>query len=428
MKIFNDRLKACRLLRGLNAAAIGLILVCGAMSCRRDEPSRRGTEEELITLARLFLRSGGEDGKAILPDENKLTDLNLFIFNGNVPEKQIYLSGPSLSEHLAGKPIEVPLLTGCDYGFLACANLGYELHFSSREEAIAYKYYLAWPDEYGPGMVMTAVTQTRVETDKPVVLSLRRLMTKVSISIDRSRLNKDVRMECRRMKIGNCPRWCRLFSDSRTGGSDDIFRDGFTLDSNQCTALNPHDGTNPSGEASLYVLENLQESNEALGCYAEISLDYQSDTLCTLGDAWLTYRFRLGEPGAYDLRRGEHLHIILRPGGEGLGGDEWRVDRSHLEYRPGIGSYKILPSDYIEWRIGEEVTVSAECFPAAVPYSFREESLYLHAVERGMFSYTLSGDGRSITLKALKKGSSMVDIDFGPPINDTHWVLLVCEP
>ena len=422
MKIFSHRLRC----HPLPAGRMALLMLLLVSACAREPLPADGVDES--TKARIYIHTCVAEDKAILPDENKVTDLNLFIFNGSVIEQALYLQGEPLRQVMAGEPVRLNLVSGCCYRFLACANLGYDLRPATLEELMNYRYYLAYPDEYGPGIVMSCQCETQVDGELSVRLSLRRLMAKVSISLDRSRLHPDVVLQCRELRVGNCPRWATLFSQSGIRGTEDVFGSGFTLDRGQCAPLNPYDDCPLSEEVSLYVLENLQGEVPALGTYVEARFDYQSDSLWTLGDQYLVYRFRLEEEGRWDIRRGCHTHIRICPVGDGLGTDNWRVDRSALDYRDDIGWYKVYPSDYIEWHLGEEVTIRAEYSPLKTPCTFREETLYTHGVERGMYSYRLGADGRSITLKALKKGSSMVDIDFGPPINDTHWVLLVCEP
>lgn len=418
----DDRLRLCYLLKGWT----GLLMLLLASACTQEPFPKEGDGE--IKNARIYFHFYDDGNKAYLPDENKMTDLNLFIFNGTVVEQALYIQGAWLQQIMAGEPIRLNLVSGCRYRFLACANLGYDLRPVTLEQLMDYRYYLAYPDEYGPGMVMSCMCDTRVDEDMSVQLSLRRLMAKVSVSIDRSELDPGVELQCRELRVCHCPQWAKLFSPSAVRGTDDVFRTGFTLSRTQCSALNPYDHRPLSEEVPLYVLENLQGDNPEWGTYVEAQFDYTSDSLWTMGDQYLIYRFRLEEEGRWDIRRGCHAHIRICPVGDGLNADEWRIDRTGVEYRDDVCWYKVHPADYIEWHLGEEVTIRAECFPDRTPCTFRQESLDNESRERGMFSYRLGEDGRSITLRALKKGSSMVDIDFGPPINDTHWVLLVCEP
>ena len=418
MKIF-DALKKRPAIPGF-AAMLSLLLACNTRSLEIETHS--GATDALVYI------ETQEAVRSALPDEGRMTDLNLYVFNGNILEKRFYLTGQSLSSLLGGQALGMTLVAGCRYGFLACANLGYEVVFRNRSEAEAYQYWLAYPDDYSPGMAMSVYEEITPQKGEPIRLSLQRMMARVGIRIDRSALAPDVQLECRKLKVGNCPRWGGLFPGSRPKSTDDLFISGFQLDGSACNPLNPVDGRLLSGEVPLYVMENVQpDTNPKLATYVEAYFSYESDTLCTVGENYLVYRFYLEDDG-FRLHRGCHYHILIRPKGDGLGTGGWRVDRGAVNYKSGIGSYKIYPGNYIECRLGESVRIWTECYPAGTTSTFNAESLYTHSVERGMFRYELSSDGRSITLTALKKGSSMIDIDYGPPLDESHWVLVVCEP
>lgn len=417
MKIF-DAMKTLGTIPGL--AALSLLFACTSLPREREALSpAAGTLVYIDT---------GEGSRSILPDEGRMTDLNLYVFNGNILEKRLYLSGQSLTSLLRGQALEMTLVEGCRYAFLACANLGYEVVFRNRLEAESYRYYLAYPDDYSPGMAMSAYEEITPQKGEPVRLSLQRMMARIGIRIDRSNLAPDVDLRCRRLKVGNCPRWAGLLPDSRARSTDDLFYSGFQLEGVFCNPLNPMDGSALSEEVPLYVMENVQPGqNPKLATYVEAYFSYESDTLCTVGENYLVYRFYLEDEG-FKVHRGCHYHILIRPKGDGLGTGGWRVDREAVGYRSDIGWYRIYPGNYVECRLGESVCIRTECYPAGMSSTFNAESLYTHSVERGMFSYRIGEDGRSITLTTLKKGSSMIDIDYGPPLEESHWVLVVCEP
>ena len=418
MKIFNGMTPPAAILAA--AATLSLLLSCNAIPLEKETLS--------AAAGTLVYIETQENVRSLLPDEGRMTDLNLYVFNGNILEKRFYLTGQPLSSLLEGQALEMTLVSGCRYGFLACANLGYEVVFRSRQEAETYQYWLAYPDDYRPGMAMSVYDEITPQKGEPVRLSLQRMMARVDIRIDRSGLAPDVQLECRKLKVGNCPRWGGLFPGSRPKSTDDLFLSGFQLDGIACNPLNPLDGSALSEEVPLYIMENVQpEENQTLGTYVEAYFSYESDTLCTVGENYLVYRFYLQDDG-FKVHRGCHYHILIRPRGDGLGTGGWRVDREAVNYRSGIGWYKLYPGNYVECRLGESVHIRTECYPAGMSSTFNAESLYNHSVERGMFSYRLGEDGRSITLTALKKGSSMIDIDYGPPLNESHWVLVVCEP
>ena len=91
---------------------------------------------------------------------------------------------------------------------------------------------------------------------------MKRITSRISIRMDRSRLDDDVEMKVRAVKIGNCPRSVTPFRESRTLSADDSFPTGFSLDEFQTAGLNSKAGNGISKEVSLYMLENLQGSTD----------------------------------------------------------------------------------------------------------------------------------------------------------------------
>lgn len=118
MKTFNHRLRC----RPLPAGRMALLMLLLVSACRR-EPLPADREDE-STKARIYIHTCVAEDKAMLPDETKVTDLNLFIFNGSVVEHALYLQGETLRQVMAGEPVRLNLVSGCRYRFLACANLG----------------------------------------------------------------------------------------------------------------------------------------------------------------------------------------------------------------------------------------------------------------------------------------------------------------
>lgn len=379
--------------------------------------------------AYIYLSTDLEESKAYLPDENKITDINLLIFNGEILEKKLYLKEAELATITSGKALKIKLIGGCNYHFLACANLGYELPVNSRQEALEYRYHMAYPDEFGCGMVMSASEEIFLTDDCTLMLTLKRIMAKVSLRLDRTLLDERIRLHCRSIKVCHCPRSCNLFSPSQAQDTDDFFIKGFELDETQCSPLNIENESQRSQEVSLYILENRStQQNEKTGCYLEACFDYESDSLYSAEGNYLRYRFYLEEEGAYSVTRGKHYPLCLYPVGNGLGEGGWRIDRSQLSYKDGYCWFNVLPGNYIECRLGETFTIRTECKPSHAVCTFGEESLYSSSIERGMIDYEISQDGRSIQITSLKKGSSLIDIEFGPPINDGCFVIIVCEP
>ena len=107
------------------------------------------------------------------------------------------------------------LMQHVPYTILAAANLGYELPCRTLAEAKAYRYHLAYPDEFTPGMPMAAVLdQVSVGEDGQFSLPLKRLMARIDLQIDRTALDQNVDFTVRSVKIGGCPSSIQLFNAS----------------------------------------------------------------------------------------------------------------------------------------------------------------------------------------------------------------------
>ena len=73
------------------------------------------------------------------PDENRVSDMNLFIFNADgLMEEHVYLPVSQMQQDGTGYIYETDLLKGCRYSIYACANMGYRLDVSSIGELERY--------------------------------------------------------------------------------------------------------------------------------------------------------------------------------------------------------------------------------------------------------------------------------------------------
>ena len=118
--------------------------------------------------------------KALDPDEEKISDINLFIFNSlGVLEHRLYLSGSG-----AGS-CNVRLLKNGIYSIYVCANFGYRINAASIEDLKNLKYYLAYPDDYSIGLPMSGY----IENTK--VKALRDKLETELLKLPATRLNGD---------------------------------------------------------------------------------------------------------------------------------------------------------------------------------------------------------------------------------------------
>ena len=371
---------------------------------------------------------GRMTSRAYDPDEDKITDISLMIFDeSGYAEECIWLTDGK-KECTAG------LIMNKEYTFCACANFGYHVYADHIDELEEIRFHMAYPDEYREGIPMYAYEKVRVTEDPHVTLKLERLMAKISLKMDRSRLSEDVEMNVRSVRIGNCPRSALVFSQSMVRDEDDCFPVGFVRNDLESADLNIGAEGGMSREISLYMLENMQghmdrhivsdmdkvfkdDDPRSITCsYIEMELEYLSYEKYS-GAEGLIYRFYLGEDrNSLDVERNCHYHITVAPEDDGLSEDSWRVDKSGLldMGKPYIRGY---PSDYIRGNIGDVVHLWCDLMPWNVPLSIDTEVMDEDKAE-GIYDYIIDEDGHGVTLTLTGPGRGIVYMEAGDPIND----------
>ena len=392
------------------------------------------------TCPRASIRIRIDDGsfatRSFLPEEEKVTDISLMIFDSNgLIEKMLYLENGINS-------CSVNLLKGETYSIYACANFGYQVKVSSIGQLRSLRYHLAYPDEYRSGIPMYAEATGLLITEKTCInLELKRLMAKISLRIDRSNLSEDVSMIITDVSIGNCPKNIWVFQESHAEDEDDCFKAGFFLDDNLCAPLNRSDAIGMSEEVSLYMLENMQgrfsEDNllnddekvfsdtdkRRHSCsYIELSIDYSSPDRHSI-DTPLKYRFYLGEDiNSLNIERNCHYHITVSPEDDGLKGDGWRVDKTGIIYT-GETELQQYPGEYLVGDIGDKIHIGCFLKPSDTPFDVGIEYMEADKAE-GIYDYQIDPDGHGATLTLTGPGCGMIYMEAGPPINDAALFLI----
>ena len=405
------------ILTALSSAA--MLLSC----CSTDEDMEKEIREIYVTFdeGRMLTR-------AYDPDENLITDISLMVFDENGDaEECVWLTGGS-------KECTLRLIRDKEYTFCACANFGYHVYADHIDELEEIRFYMAYPDEYREGIPMYAYEKIVVGEDDRVDLTLKRLMAKISLRMDRSRLSKDVEMNVRSVRIGNCPRSASVFRPSCAGSADDCFPAGFFRGELETGGLNINAGKGLSGEISLYMLENMQgrmetdiihdkdkvfdkdDSRSGTCSYIEMEIEYLSYEKYSGADG-LIYRFYLGEDrNSLDVERNCHYHITVTPEDDGLSEDSWRVDKSGL-MDMGTPSITGYPSDYVRGNIGEKIHLWCELVPWNAPLAIDTEVMDEDKAE-GIYDYVIDEDGHGVTLTLTGPGRGIVYMEAGDPIND----------
>ena len=377
--------------------------------------------------------------RSMSPDEDNITDISLMIFDeSGQAEDCIWLTRGS-------RTCTTDLVIDKKYTFCACANFGYQIYASHIEELQDIRYHLAYPDEYKEGIPMAAVKEVLITEECIVDIDLQRLMAKISLRMDRSRLDRDVEMNVRSARIGNCPRYVKPFTASKIEDNDDTFPTGYLLNDIQTAELNYNIGEGLSSEVSLYMLENMQgpadgnithdsekvfeqkDKRSEVCSYIEMEIEYLSPEKAS-GEKGLIYRFYLGEDrNSFDVERNTHYHITVTPENNGLNDDGWRVDKSGLKDL-GPAYLRAYPSDYIRGDIGDQVHIWCEFSPASAPFDVGISYMEDDKAE-GIYDYRIDTDGHGATLTLTGPGRGLIYMEAGEPVNDAAlFIIEVNQP
>ena len=380
------------------------------------------------------------DTRAAIPDEEAVNDLNLIIIDGESTEEIIWKEDLVKSrEH----KFEARLVKGRTYTVAAIANLGRRVGIRSYEELKELTVELQESDGYRNGIPMSAVCEDiRVGNGTSLQMELIRMAAKISLKIDRSRLSKDVQMEVKGVRIGNCPRFVNITGPSCATCASDVFRTGFELTQEQCLLLNDIGHHGLSGEVSVYMLENMQgafpymieEDEEKIldkddpladrASFIEIEMNYKSSDLISY-DSPLIYRFYLGDGiRSLDIERNCHYRFTIVPEDDGLSGNGWRVDKSGIG--PSTPVFVMHPGNYVEGHPGDSLHIWCECYPRTSPFDIGKEELDFDR-SRGIYDYRIDEDGHGVTLYLKKAGTGIIYMSAGEPINRSGMVLVCVD-
>lgn len=426
----------------LAAAGIILLSACSGLSDMKQAPVSAESCNTIVFKSGDFIQSRSSSD----PDEMKISDMNIFIFNRDgLLEQKIYLRASEFENTGKGPGHTVRLLKDCRYSIYACANTGFPLKCNNLQELLEYRFHLAYPDDYRQGMPMSGLKKDyTVKDDEDIYVPLKRNMSKVSLRIDRSRLDKDVEFNVRNVVVHGCPKSINMFGASRAESEDDVFITGFNKTENGVSPLNRNTQGQTSGEISLYMLENLQgkplgethgyedkffEPGDPMAkrcSYIELTADYISDDYYSIPGKGLVYRFYLGEgPSDFNVERNCHYHITVIPEGSGLTGSGWRVDKRGLEYK-GETYMKISPGNYIQGKIGDRIHVRCEYKPSFAPFDIGIEELE-YDKRRGIYDYSIDDDGKGVVLTLKGSGSGLLYMEAGEPVNDSAVIVVVVD-
>lgn len=415
------------------------ILILSALACSCGKASF--PQEEIPV--NLVLNGCAYLAKAYDPVEDRVTDLHIYVFNANDElENAIHTDTGHLGSGEEGYTCTLNLIKGKEYGIFACANLGYTPEVRNLEDLRNIRCHIAYPDDYREGIPMRAYTgKILIQSGMSIPIRLQRLMSKISIRIDRTKLSEDVSIYIRSIKIGNCPKEAFVFRNNSVADKNELFANGFTRKESECRPLNEPADYGISPPVSLYMLENMQGtvSNGSdtagdklighddprcdLASYVEISMDYESPRYIT-DKKRLKYRFWLGANHQdINVEGNCHYRIRICPEDDGLGAEGWRIDKSGLKDNYSQIFFHVEPGTYIQGNIGEQLHVRCEYTPSFAPLDIGLEELEEDR-KRGIYDYSIDRDGKGVTLHLKNPGRGLLYFEAGEPVNESALVVV----
>lgn len=343
--------------------------------------------------------------KAADPDESLLSDVNIVIVDESGKIERVDYIG-----NVGDGKCRVKLVSGRKYSLYVCGNFGYKLPIKKMSQLQTLCCYLAYPDDYRKGIPMSGHAYD-IEAGEDISIDLTRLMSKILLRMDRSRLDADVDIKVTSVKIGNCPKICPVFSEEfnfRPAVDEDwFFASGFSRKDEECSPLNIGD-KGRSGAVVLYMFENYEYNSS----WIELNMDYRSSTLFS-GDGGLKYRFRTGGENSR-IERNCCYNVTVRPAGDGLGKEGWSIDKESLSQNT---RFSMKPDGYLEVDVGDRINVRCDFYPETAPFEINRDNLE-NDRETGIYKYAIDKDGHGVTLDITGYGVGMVYMEAGPPIND----------
>lgn len=407
------------------------LTVCMITGCHEDtEGCMKMQRVEVIgKCIGPYTRSAGTEA------ERMIHDINILAFHEGELECSTWAV---VEEGTDAVKTDIGLICGREYILFAVANAGYRLPAMSMDEIRDYRLYTVKDHFMGNRIPMSAYAECRISDEgQSIHLDFRRMMSKITLKMDRSRLSEDIEIKVMKASIGNCPASVLAFRESSLDIHDGQGKAYPSWDEEECRPLN-------NGKSiSIYMPENMQGSfpdvihddservfagndPKAGTCsYIEIEMSYLSPVKCSSG-GYLKYRFYLGEGlQGLDVERNCRYDFVISPEGDGLSENGWRIDKECIiVYTPSIDLY---PGTYLEGRVGEDIHIRCILVPESTPLDIGMEELE-YEKERGIFDYTVDSDGKGVVLHLKKPGTGIIYMTAGPPVNRSRMGVITVLP
>lgn len=281
------------------------------------------------TSVELSVSCGDGASKGHLDSEDDIWDCNIYVFDAEgAAFSHSFHSFPQACKGLA--TVKTPLFLGEEYSVYAIANAGYDTGNMSLQQLLEHKLYISYPDGNLRGIAMAGREEIRIDrSGQGAQIGLQRLMARIDLNVDISRLDAGITFQPTSARIGNCARCTKPFKEYGVESRDEIFPGGYTAD---MTGTGYDYGSGTCG-AALYCMENIQGGKDTGLCpYVEVFVNYRS-AKCHSEGKGLVYRFYLHEGEEYGVRRNCRYNVSIRPEKDGLSTtDSWRLDKGNLVF------------------------------------------------------------------------------------------------
>ena len=87
---------------------------------------------------------------------------------------------------------------------------------------------------------------------------------------------------------------------------------------------------------------------------------------------------------------------------------------------------KIFPGNFIRCKKGDTVEIACSYFPPTAAFDIGIEELE-YDKNRGIYDYAIGKDGSSVTLYTKERGSGLLYMEAGYPINYSELIVLVID-
>ncbi|MBQ7194210.1 MAG: FimB/Mfa2 family fimbrial subunit [Bacteroidales bacterium] len=129
--------------------------------------------------------------------------------------------------------------------------------------------------------------------------------------------------------------------------------------------------------------------------------------------------------GAEGIGRNIRYSMTLRLVSDGSANpDKPSPEANEVEVR---GSMAIYPGTIISGEVGTKVHLWCEVYPEDTEVVINRDDLE-YEKSRGLIDYSMDTDGHGAVLRLLSPGTSLINVDCGPPVSDGSFVILVIHP